>query len=117
MRGTTLVGPQGTILPFSSDVFDLRYFGSQGQQRTAVLSTKLAEIEFIRDEVGEYPILLLDDVMSELDETRRLRFLSTVTGRINTFITTTMSAALKTISLTKPRFTGSKQGSLAPEVT
>lgn len=88
-RGTTLAGPQRDDIAFLVGTIDLRYFGSQGQQRTAVLSTKLAELEFIRDEAGEYPILLLDDVMSELDDTRRQRFLETVSGRINTFITTT----------------------------
>lgn len=89
IRGTTLAGPQRDDIAFLVGEVDLRYFGSQGQQRTAVLSTKLAELEFIRDETGEYPILLLDDVMSELDDTRRERFLATVSGRINTFITTT----------------------------
>lgn len=88
-RGTTLVGPQRDDVAFLVEGIDLRYFGSQGQQRTAVLATKLSELEFIREEAGEYPILLLDDVMSELDDTRRQRFLSTVSGRINTFITTT----------------------------
>lgn len=88
-RGTTLAGPQRDDIAFLVAGVDLRYFGSQGQQRTAVLATKLSELEFIRDEAGEYPILLLDDVMSELDDTRRERFLGTVSGRINTFITTT----------------------------
>ena len=92
IRGTTLVGAQRDDIAFFVGEVDLRYFGSQGQQRTAVLSRKLAELEFIRDETGEYPILLLDDVMSELDDTRREHFLSTVSGRINTFITTTNSA-------------------------
>lgn len=89
VRATTLVGPQRDDVAFMVGDVDLRYFGSQGQQRTAVLSTKLSELEFIREEAGEYPILLLDDVMSELDEARRERFLETVTGRIHTFITTT----------------------------
>jgi len=89
VRATSLVGPQRDDVAFMVGDVDLRYFGSQGQQRTAVLSTKLSELEFIRDEAGEYPILLLDDVMSELDEARRARFLETVSGRINTFITTT----------------------------
>ena len=47
---------------------DLKRFGSQGQQRTAILSVKLSELEYIKSEVGEYPILLLDDVLSELDQ-------------------------------------------------
>ena len=53
-------------------------FGSQGQNRTAVLSLKLSEIEVINDEIGEYPILLLDDFMSELDQTRIKKFLGSV---------------------------------------
>ena len=88
-RGGTLVGPQRDDVAFLAGDVDLRYFGSQGQQRTAVLSCKLAELEFMKEEAGEYPILLLDDVMSELDDGRRAHFLGTVTGRINTFITTT----------------------------
>ena len=49
----------------------MNLYGSQGQQRTAVLTLKLSELEIIYDEIGEYPILLLDDFMSELDEKRR----------------------------------------------
>lgn len=88
-RGVTLMGPQRDDVGFWVGDIDLRYFGSQGQQRTAVLSCKLAELEYMREEVGEHPLLLLDDVMSELDDSRREQFLETVTGRINTFITTT----------------------------
>lgn len=68
---------------------ELKKFGSQGQQRTAVLALKMAELEFIKKENGEYPILLLDDVMSELDEERRNALLSFVQGKVQTFITTT----------------------------
>ena len=50
---------------------DVRLYGSQGQQRTASISLKLSEIELIKNEIGEYPILILDDVFSELDETRQ----------------------------------------------
>ena len=89
VRGVTLAGPQRDDIAFFVGDVDLRYFGSQGQQRTAVLSCKLAELEFINEEAGEYPVLLLDDVMSELDDLRREQFLKTVTGRVNTFITTT----------------------------
>ena len=58
-------------LGFFSGPMDLKRFGSQGQQRTAILSLKLSELEYIKSEVGEYPILLLDDVLSELDKERR----------------------------------------------
>ncbi len=53
-------------------------YGSQGQHRTTILSLKLAELQVIYDEIGEYPILLLDDFMSELDEKRRKSFLENI---------------------------------------
>ena len=59
---------------------DIKIFGSQGQNRTAMLSLKLAELQVIYDEIGEYPILLLDDFMSELDRTRRKNFLENIEG-------------------------------------
>ncbi len=59
---------------------DIKIFGSQGQNRTAMLSLKLAELQVIYDEIGEYPILLLDDFMSELDRTRRKNFLENIKG-------------------------------------
>lgn len=57
---------------------DVSSFGSQGQNRTAVLSLKLSELQVVYDEIGEYPILLLDDFMSELDEERRKNFLNNI---------------------------------------
>lgn len=64
-------------------------FASQGQQRTIVLSLKIALIELIRTEIGEYPVLLLDDVLSELDQTRKNMLLDILNDKIQTFITTT----------------------------
>ena len=64
-------------------------FASQGQQRTIVLSLKIALIDLIKDEIGEYPILLLDDVLSELDQTRKNMLLDILNQKIQTFITTT----------------------------
>ena len=55
---------------FINDI-DVRMYGSQGQQRTASISLKLSEIELIKQEVGDYPVLILDDVFSELDQTRQ----------------------------------------------
>jgi len=88
-RGQTLVGPHRDDLIFKVNQMDVKHFGSQGQQRTAVLSLKLAEIELIKGEVGEYPVLLLDDVMSELD-IHRQNYLVHNLKNIQTFITTTM---------------------------
>ena len=87
-RGSTSIGPHLDDLKFLIDGRELRLFGSQGQQRTAVLSLKLSELEFLNDETGTYPILLLDDVMSELDAARRLELLNFLRRKqIQTFIT------------------------------
>ena len=67
---------------------EVKNFGSQGQQRTVALSMKLAELEIIKNRVGEYPILLLDDVFSELDSQRRQRLLK-FTSKTQTIITCT----------------------------
>lgn len=88
-RGTTLVGPQRDDVLFQIDGKDARQFASQGQQRTVVLAIKLAELEFMREEVGEYPTLLLDDVLSELDFSRRSMFLETIGNKVQTLLTTT----------------------------
>ena len=88
-RLQTSVGPHRDDIIFYSGPMDLKRFGSQGQQRTAVLSLKLSELEFIKSEVGEYPVLLLDDVLSELDEARRNNLLQFIHKRIQTVITTT----------------------------
>lgn len=88
-RGSTGIGPHRDDLQFMINGINIRSFGSQGQQRTAVLSLKLAELEFIKSENGEYPILLLDDVMSELDAARREHLLMFIKDKIQTFITAT----------------------------
>lgn len=89
LRGITVVGPHRDDLVVRIGHTDIRNFGSQGQQRTSALSLKLSEIEFMKMEAGEYPILLLDDVMSELDYGRRKYLLEVVGGKIQTFVTTT----------------------------
>lgn len=88
-RQSTTIGSHRDDLGFFSGAADLRKYGSQGQQRTAVLSLKLSELEFIKSEVGEYPILLLDDVLSELDKERRQNLMQFIHRRVQTFITTT----------------------------
>lgn len=89
-RGITLWGPHRDDLMIHLNGNNLKLFGSQGQHRTAVLAIKLAELEFFRSESGEYPILLLDDVLSELDSQRKNMLLNTIQERsIQCFITTT----------------------------
>ncbi|MDN7245528.1 DNA replication/repair protein RecF [Planococcus shenhongbingii] len=88
-RGLTLVGPHRDELQFFVNGYDVQTYGSQGQQRTTALSLKLAEIELIKQEVGEAPVLLLDDVLSELDDYRQSHLLNTIHGSVQTFVTTT----------------------------
>ncbi len=88
-RGVTLIGPHRDDLVFEVNNRNVQTFGSQGQQRTTALSVKLAEIELIKNEIGEYPVLLLDDVLSELDDYRQSHLLSTIQGKVQTFVTTT----------------------------
>jgi len=74
--GVTLVGPHRDEFRFISDQIDLGTYGSRGQQRTAILALKLAEVEWIHQETGDWPILLLDEVMAELDTHRRAYLLA-----------------------------------------
>lgn len=88
-RQQTLVGPHRDDISFRIDGRDARSFGSQGQQRSVVLAWKMAEVELAAEILGEKPLLLLDDVMSELDEHRRDAVVSFVQEGIQTVVTTT----------------------------
>ena len=85
---STQYGPHRDDMGFYIDDIEVRKYGSQGQQRTAALSLKLAEIEIVKQRIKDTPILLLDDVMSELDENRRDYLLHSI-NNIQTIITCT----------------------------
>ena len=87
-RKATGCGPHRDDISFFVGKENLKLFGSQGQQRTAALSLKLAEIELVRRKIGENPVLLLDDVLSELDRKRQHHLLNSMEG-IQTMITCT----------------------------
>lgn len=87
LRGNTSIGPHRDDLFFYVSGKQLKAFGSQGQQRSAALALKLAQLEYVKNNTGEYPVLLLDDVMSELDSERRTHLLKFIDGRVQTFIT------------------------------
>lgn len=87
LRGNTSIGPHRDDLFFYVSGKLLKAFGSQGQQRSAALALKLAQLEYVKNNTGEYPVLLLDDVMSELDSERRTHLLKFIDGRVQTFIT------------------------------
>lgn len=93
-RGYTTHGPHRDDIAMSLGASDVRTFASQGQQRTAALSMKLSELELIRSERGEPPVLLLDDVLSELDEPRQ-RALIEAMGDCQTFLTCTSLEGLR----------------------
>jgi len=87
-RCTTLVGPQRDDCEILLNGMSIKLYGSQGQQRSAVLSMKLSEIEIMKEDTGEYPVLLLDDVMSEMDVNRQEYLFESIKGN-QTFITCT----------------------------
>lgn len=84
----TCVGPHRDDFSFVDNDIDIRKFGSQGQKRTCALSLKLSEIELVKESIGEKPVLMLDDVLSELDSGRQNYLLNSI-GGIQTFITCT----------------------------
>jgi len=114
-RGVTLVGPQRDDVQFLINGADARTYGSQGQQRTVVLSLKLAEYRLMDDYIGEPPILLLDDVMSDLDDARRAHLLDWIRGRSQTFITCTNLRAFPDDVLQEARIFRVESGTVAPE--
>lgn len=87
--GTSLAGPQRDDLQFIVNGQNVQHYGSQGQQRTTALSVKLAEIDLMKEQTGEYPLLLLDDVLSELDDDRQTHLLEAIQDKVQTFLTTT----------------------------
>jgi DNA replication and repair protein RecF len=93
-RGTTGLGPHLDDVGIVADGRDLRRYGSQGEQRLAVLSLLLAEAELLTDRGPAPPLLLLDDVLSELDERRRRALAERLSGRGQTLITATGASAL-----------------------
>lgn len=87
--GVTTVGPHRDELRFLANGVDMGLFGSRGQQRTVALALKLAEVRFMASETGEAPVLLLDDVMSELDPARGRYLLAALESATQVFITAT----------------------------
>ena len=111
-RGITLIGPHRDDLQFFVNDYDVQVYGSQGQQRTTALSLKLAEIELIKQETKETPILLLDDVLSELDDYRQSHLLNTIQGEVQTFVTTTSVEGIHHDTIQHAKLFHVKQGSI-----
>mgnify|MGYP002544923407 CR=1 FL=1 len=90
----SLFGPQLDMIEFYLDGRNVQQFASQGQQRTLVLAFKMAQVSLIAERLGQNPVLLLDDVMSELDSARRDALLSLISGNVQTFVTATNAEAV-----------------------
>ncbi|HET7472318.1 MAG TPA: DNA replication/repair protein RecF [Candidatus Limnocylindrales bacterium] len=88
-NGTTLIGPHRDDLVFELDRRDMSGFASRGQQRTAILAFKLAELDLLTEQDGRPPLLLLDDVFSELDPDRRAHLVRRIAELPQAFVTTT----------------------------
>jgi DNA replication and repair protein RecF len=88
-RGVTTIGPHRDELRFLANDFDLGDYGSRGQIRTALLSLKLAEVNWLKERTGEWPVILLDEVMAELDLQRRADLLHYIGGSEQALFTTT----------------------------
>ena len=89
LYGMTLIGPHRDDFSFLLDGKDLSVYGSQGQIRAAILSMKLSEVNIFKDKTGDYPILLLDDIFSELDINKRNKLVKYILDDVQTIITTT----------------------------
>lgn len=90
-RGTTLLGPHRDEIRFLANGVDLGDYGSRGQGRTTLISLKLAEVEWLKEKKGEWPILLMDEIMAELDARRRLDMLDFISNAEQVIMTATDS--------------------------
>jgi DNA replication and repair protein RecF len=88
-RGTTSLGPHRDELRFLSNGIDLGNFGSRGQLRTTLLALKLAEVSWLKEKNGDWPVLLLDEVLAELDDSRRQDLLTRLADSEQALLTTT----------------------------
>ena len=113
MRGSTKIGPQHDDLEFYINDLDAKMYASQGQQRSIVLSLKLAEINFLKEKIGTYPVLLLDDVLSELDKNRQLKLLDAINENVQTFITTPSISDIKEDLLKKAKVFKIEDGNIS----
>ncbi|OAQ03745.1 DNA replication/repair protein RecF [Ligilactobacillus aviarius] len=114
-QGTTLYGPHRDDVRFLINHKNVQTYGSQGQQRTTALSVKLAEIDLMKNQTGEYPILLLDDVLSELDGARQTHLLKTIQDKVQTFLTTPGLSDVARNLIKEPRIFHICDGQIIPE--
>lgn len=115
-RGFTTIGPHRDDFNCYLNQINARLYGSQGQQRTAVLTLKLAMLKLLKQETGEFPVLLLDDVFSELDQGRREFLLDTINNSVQTIITTTEFSTFNNNKIREAKTIKIAQGRILEEV-
>ncbi len=114
-QGNTFIGPHRDDISFYINDKNVQTYGSQGQQRTTALSTKLAEIDLIKETTGFYPVLLLDDVLSELDDHRQTHLLKATQSKVQTFLTTTSIEGIERQVIDNPTLYRIKDGNIETE--
>lgn len=115
-QGTTLYGPHRDDFEFYINNEDIKVYGSQGQQRMAIIAFKLAEIEIFKEILNTNPILLLDDIFSELDISKRQKLLSYIPENIQTIITTTDLKNIKKSIIEKAKIFNVLNGTIVEKV-
>ncbi|HRF97975.1 MAG TPA: hypothetical protein PLZ51_22370, partial [Aggregatilineales bacterium] len=113
-RGSTQSGPHRDELRLFINGRDAGLYGSRGQARTAVLALKLAQLEWMHGRTGEYPLLLLDEVIAELDAKRRAYLLSRVNDQCQTLLTTTELDTFSSEFLARAKILEVENGQIAP---
>jgi DNA replication and repair protein RecF len=116
-RGVTLSGPHRDELRLNINQRDVGLYGSRGQSRTAVMALKLAELEWMKARIGEWPLLLLDEVVAELDASRRAYLLDRLDGATQTVLTTTERDIFTPQFLANASVLHIVDGQIAPETT
>ncbi len=114
-RATTTTGPHRDDIAININGMPAREFASQGQQRSAAIALKLAEIKLMEQYTGEPPVVLLDDVMGELDETRRARIFDITLGRCQTMVTTAHSSEINPDILSRAHVFEVRGGKVTPK--
>ncbi len=116
LQGVSLVGPHRDDITFRADGIDMNVYGSRGEQRAVALALKLSEVEFMQTYTGEQPILLLDDVMSELDPARRGLLMEALTPSGQTLISATDLESFSTEFLARTALFTVRDGAVTPLV-
>lgn len=114
-RGMTLSGPHRDELRLFINGRDAGLYGSRGQARTAILALKLAQLEWMKTRTGDYPLLLLDEVVAELDSKRRAYLLSRINDQCQTLLTTTELDTFSSEFLSRAQILQVENGQIAPK--